>query len=59
MGLKLFVRDTFKRWLKTLHKNTDLNGSDVQNPSLLLLGYILRTIMPLRHTLEMHLDLPV
>jgi hypothetical protein len=40
MGLRLFARDAFKRWLKTLHKSTDLNGSDIQNPSSLTLGFL-------------------
>jgi hypothetical protein len=30
MRLRLFAGDAFKRWLKTLHKNTDLNSSDTQ-----------------------------
>jgi hypothetical protein len=37
MHLRLFARDTHKRWLKTFRKSTDLNGSDIQNPSWLML----------------------
>jgi hypothetical protein len=37
MRLRLFARDAFKQWLKTLHKSTDLNGSDIQNPISLML----------------------
>jgi hypothetical protein len=37
MRLKLFVRDSFKWWLKTLHKSMEINGLDIQNPSSLML----------------------
>ena len=40
MRLRLFARDAFKRWLKTLHKSTDLNGSDIQDPSSLMLAVL-------------------
>jgi hypothetical protein len=36
MRLRLFAWNTFKWWLKTLHKSTDLNGSVIQNPGSLM-----------------------
>jgi hypothetical protein len=38
MGLRLSARDAFKWWPKALHKSTNLNGSGIQNLSLVMLG---------------------